>query len=243
MKDVYSTAFRSLARGLWLILGGWLGMIGGLVVLSPLAIAKGKAIPGEALLMAVGGFLLLSGFCTLLAGKWACGDMHKKLHSHGSLPGHRWLLTSLWCDFGSFSIRWLAAGMAMPQLRLATIPLALVGQFSFLLFLRRTADVIHQPRLKQWCEGLICSTGLVLVLGGFAILFISLRIKVLAALLIGIMGLTLLASLFAYLGLLFGMARAAREFGAYLQDDEDELDQWGDLRVKNATVLEARQPE
>lgn len=235
---VYGDAFRKLSRGLWLIFAGWLAMTAGIVGLGVMALLKQRKlpIPGEGVWDAVMMVLLVVGVIANLLGKYKCHDLHQPLALGWRLPGHRWLAGSLWCDVANFLLKWVARGLGMPWIKLLSLPLAVGSMVLFLLFLRKTADIIDRPALKLLANVLLGAMTTLLVIGGGTIACYNAKIHF-PIFIVGLLVTLVLAAAVGacYLGLLLLMAMATGEFAQHLADDEysaDETDDYEELGVE-----------
>lgn len=222
---VYAKAFKTLARGLWLTLAGIaVAMVGGLVFVVPLLLSgfglnlQGLARP----ILVTAGVCLTVSLLLNLWGKYTCFELQQPLEFGQRLPGHRYLQIAFWCEALSFILKTSARTLGVIQLRWLVLPLAIISQITFLLFLRKVADVIERPDLKRRIDylgtavaGAVVSFGLAVIAKraglGPVVPFASMSVS----------GLLILVAMVGYLVLLAQMALAAGAFARYLEEGND----------------------
>jgi hypothetical protein len=224
-NEVYAKAFHTLARGLWLTLGGMAAVLVGAAVfgLPLLLVAWFPALAefSRQLVIAAGVFLVV-GTLLNLWGKWTCFELQQPLEHGQRLPGHRYLQAAFWCEVVSFVLKTSARTLGVVQLRFLVLPLAIISQIAFLLFLRKVADVIERPELKRRIDWLGISVAACLLMFGIAAIGrnagLGPRVPLVAML---ISGALFLISLLGYIVLLAQMALASSAFARYLEKGHD----------------------
>lgn len=228
---VYAKALRSLARSLWMIFAGWAFMVPAfcMLVLTMAADRKKWDFAGEAVVNMLWPWLGIVGGLLILYGKYSCFELRQPLEFGKPLPGAKELGLSFYADVAATLIRLVAKGAWRAKFGWLAIPFMLIGQVMFLLFLRKTADVVERQGLKRLVDFTLASFVLMVLCGGSCVALV--RPGVNPFLFLG-MGLGMLVFLFlttaGYMLALALLARALRSFADYLcehaiaHDDEEE---------------------
>lgn len=230
--EVYAKAFRTLARGLWLSLGGMaLVVVAALIFGLPLVLPAVPILKDASKQIVVTATVVLAvGAVLSLWGKWTCFELQQPLEMGQRLPGHRYLQAAFWCEVLSFVLKTSARALGVAQLKALNLPLAIVSQIAFLLFLRKVADVIDRPELKRRVDLIgMAAAGSTLAMEG---LFIARVAKLGPAAMLGFIaasGLLLLITLVGYVVLLAQFALASSAFARYLEQQDGFDDAYEDL--------------
>ncbi len=227
-NEVYAKAFRTLARGLWLSLGGMAAVLtAGVIFGLPLLIVPWFPVLKDATrpIVLTAGMVLVLGALLNLWAKWTCFELQQPLEFGQRLPGHRYLQTAIWCEVLSFILKTSARALGIAQLKALNLPLSIISQIAFLLFLRKVADVIHRPELKQRIDYIGVTAVSCLVTFGGAVLAkkggLDPRLSLAG---MAISGLLFILTLLGYLVLLGQFALAASAFARYLEEGTDYED-------------------
>lgn len=221
-NDVYAKAFTTLARGLWLTLGGAVAALIALgIFVLPLALKAGRVDVNAKQFLVIAGVFAVIAIVLNLWGKWTCFELQQPLELGQRFPGSRYLQTAFWCEMLSFILKTSARTLGVAQLKFLNLPLAIISQVAFLLFLRKMADVIDRPNLKRQIDALLVTIG-----GSGAAFGAAFALKQQGnpgASLIAICFCLacFVAALIGYMAVLAQMALAVGSFSKYLREGDD----------------------